>query len=158
MGWVVSATPQPIYLRERRGTHCIWGWVGPRTGLDSNSSRGSGSSNQFVVFTCTQEGHEHTHTPVILTLWAAGAQVTAKFVLRAPSGHLTLSKVLLFKPGLGLLCYRQIFLSSWITVNSFSFFPHTYSAASWYYQSFFYSPTDAQVNCLKNNLKFTLKF
>jgi hypothetical protein len=23
---------------------------------------------------------------------------------------------------------------------------------------FFYSPTDAQVNCLKNNFKFTLKF
>ena len=32
------------------------------------------------------------------------------------------------------------------------YFSHSYRA-SWYYQSFFYSPTDAQVNCLKNNFK-----
>ena len=29
MGWVVNATPRPIYPRERPGTHCIGGWVGP---------------------------------------------------------------------------------------------------------------------------------
>jgi hypothetical protein len=29
--WVVSTTPWP---RERPGTHCIGGWVGPRAGLD----------------------------------------------------------------------------------------------------------------------------
>ena len=28
----------------------------------------------------------------------------------------------------------------------------------YFYQSIFYSPTDAQVNCLKDNLKFTLQF
>ena len=33
MGWVVSATPWPLYPRERPGTHCIGGWVGPRAGL-----------------------------------------------------------------------------------------------------------------------------
>jgi hypothetical protein len=33
-GWVVNATPRPLYLRERPGTHCIGGWVGPRAGLD----------------------------------------------------------------------------------------------------------------------------
>jgi hypothetical protein len=33
-GWVVSTTPRPLYPRERRGTHCIGGWVGPRVGLD----------------------------------------------------------------------------------------------------------------------------
>ena len=27
MGWVINATPRPIYPRERRGTHCIGGWV-----------------------------------------------------------------------------------------------------------------------------------
>jgi hypothetical protein len=33
-GWVVSTTPRPLYLRERPGTHCTGGWVGPRAGLD----------------------------------------------------------------------------------------------------------------------------
>src|SRR5215475_3046711 len=33
-GWVVSTTPRPLYPRERPGTHCIGGWVGPRAGLD----------------------------------------------------------------------------------------------------------------------------
>jgi hypothetical protein len=28
------ATPLPLYPRERPGTHCIGGWVGPRAGLD----------------------------------------------------------------------------------------------------------------------------
>jgi hypothetical protein len=34
MGWVVSATPQPLYQREKPGTRCIGGWVCPRAGLD----------------------------------------------------------------------------------------------------------------------------
>jgi hypothetical protein len=34
MGWVVNATPRPLYPRERPGTHCTGGWVGPRAGLD----------------------------------------------------------------------------------------------------------------------------
>jgi hypothetical protein len=34
MGWVVNATPWPFYSRERLGTHCTRGWVGPRAGLD----------------------------------------------------------------------------------------------------------------------------
>jgi hypothetical protein len=33
-GWVVTATPRPFYSRERPGTHCIGGWLGPRAGLD----------------------------------------------------------------------------------------------------------------------------
>ena len=37
-GWVVNATPRPLYRpppsRERPGTHCIGGWVGHRTGQD----------------------------------------------------------------------------------------------------------------------------
>jgi hypothetical protein len=34
MGWVVNATPRPLYPRERSDTHSIGGWVGPRAGLD----------------------------------------------------------------------------------------------------------------------------
>jgi hypothetical protein len=34
MGWMVIATPRPLYPRERSGTHCVGGWVGPKTGLD----------------------------------------------------------------------------------------------------------------------------
>ena len=34
MGWVVNATLRPLYSRERPGTPCIGGWVGPRADLD----------------------------------------------------------------------------------------------------------------------------
>ena len=33
MKWVVNATPRPVYPRERPGTYCTRGWVGPRAGL-----------------------------------------------------------------------------------------------------------------------------
>jgi hypothetical protein len=38
MVWVVNTTPWPLYPRERRGTHFIGGWVGPRpvsTGVEN---------------------------------------------------------------------------------------------------------------------------
>jgi hypothetical protein len=34
MGWVVNATARSLYPRERPGTRCIGGWLGPRAGLD----------------------------------------------------------------------------------------------------------------------------
>jgi hypothetical protein len=34
-GWTVSTTPRPLYPRERPGTHCTGGWVGPRAGLEA---------------------------------------------------------------------------------------------------------------------------
>jgi hypothetical protein len=34
MGWIVNPVARPHYPRERAGTPCIGGWVGPRTGLD----------------------------------------------------------------------------------------------------------------------------
>jgi hypothetical protein len=34
MGCVGNATSRPLYPQERSGTHCVGGWVGPRTGLD----------------------------------------------------------------------------------------------------------------------------
>jgi hypothetical protein len=33
-GWGVNATPQPLYPRERHGTHCVRGWVGPSASLN----------------------------------------------------------------------------------------------------------------------------
>ena len=33
-GWVFKATPRPLYPRERPGTRCIGGWMGPRACLD----------------------------------------------------------------------------------------------------------------------------
>jgi hypothetical protein len=53
--WVVSTTPRPLYPRERPGTHCTGGWVGPRVGLDvcekSHLYRDSipGSSSSYPV-------------------------------------------------------------------------------------------------------------
>ena len=38
MGWVVNATSQPLYPRERTGTHCVGGWVGPRARLHANGN------------------------------------------------------------------------------------------------------------------------
>jgi hypothetical protein len=34
MGWVVYATLQPLYPRERPGTQFIGGWLGIRASLD----------------------------------------------------------------------------------------------------------------------------
>jgi len=34
MGWVVNATPRPLYPLKRPGTHYIGGWVGPGVGLE----------------------------------------------------------------------------------------------------------------------------
>jgi hypothetical protein len=34
MGWVIDATPRPLYSRERPSTRYIEGCVGPRAGLD----------------------------------------------------------------------------------------------------------------------------
>jgi hypothetical protein len=34
MGWVVNATPRPLYHREKPGTHCLGGWVVSRADLE----------------------------------------------------------------------------------------------------------------------------
>jgi hypothetical protein len=34
MEWVINATTRQLYLREKSGTHCIGGWIGPRAVLD----------------------------------------------------------------------------------------------------------------------------
>ena len=40
MGWVLNATTRPLSTRERPGTHCTGGWVGPRVGLDGCEKKG----------------------------------------------------------------------------------------------------------------------
>ena len=46
LGRGVSTTLQPLYHRKRPGTHCIGGWVGPRTGLEGcGKSRAHRDSN-----------------------------------------------------------------------------------------------------------------
>jgi hypothetical protein len=37
-GWVISTTPQPLFSRERPGTHCTGGWVGLEAGLDGTEN------------------------------------------------------------------------------------------------------------------------
>ena len=60
MEWVVRTTPRPLYPREVPGTHCIEGWVGPRTGLDgcgkSHAHRDSipGPSSSYQVAIATE--------------------------------------------------------------------------------------------------------
>ena len=39
-GWVVNATPRPLYPRERPGTHCIGGWVGLGAGVENLAPTG----------------------------------------------------------------------------------------------------------------------
>ena len=52
---VVNATPRPLYPRERPGTHCIGGWVGPRAGLD-----GCGKSRPTGIRSPDRPGHSES--------------------------------------------------------------------------------------------------
>ena len=38
MGWVVIATPRPLYPLERPDTHYIGDWLGLRAGLDGRGN------------------------------------------------------------------------------------------------------------------------
>jgi hypothetical protein len=54
-GWVVNTMPRRLYPRERPGTHCTGGWVGPRTGLD-----GCEKSRPHRDFVCSQVLHSNS--------------------------------------------------------------------------------------------------
>ena len=78
MGWVVNATPRPLYPRERPDTHCIGGWVSPRAGLEGcgksrpgrDSIPGPSSpqrvavpiANTYIYIYIYIYIHTHTHT------------------------------------------------------------------------------------------------
>ena len=57
MGWVINATPQPLYARQIPGTHYIGDWVGPRASPD-----GCGKSlhhRESIPELCRQQGVAH---------------------------------------------------------------------------------------------------
>jgi hypothetical protein len=67
MGWVVNATPRPLYPRERPGTHCIGGWVGPGTGLD-----GCGEARPHRAFTCDKREENKV---TAYSMWTNGGEI-----------------------------------------------------------------------------------
>jgi hypothetical protein len=66
MVWVINVTPRPLYPRERPGTRCIGGWVGPRPALDRcGKSHPTGIRwtlisypNKGLVAGCCEYAHE----------------------------------------------------------------------------------------------------
>ena len=64
MGWVVNAKPRPLYPRERPGTHCIGGRVGPRAGLD-----GCGKS-------CTPPGFDPRTVQPVVSRYPGSKKIT----------------------------------------------------------------------------------
>ena len=76
MGWVVNATPRPIYPRERPGTLCIGRWVGPRASLDGcGKSRlhrdlipGPSSPSQVIIPTVSYAILRSAHTMYLCVL------------------------------------------------------------------------------------------
>ena len=67
MGWVVNATPRPLYPRERTGTHCTGGWVGPRAGLDEDKNLpppGLDPRTVQPVVSCYSDGAVAAHSVI----------------------------------------------------------------------------------------------
>ena len=67
--------PAVLYPRERPGTHCTGGWVGPRTGLDG---RKISPYRDYYVHVQT---HNHLTTPtklatfILVPLWALNSVI-----------------------------------------------------------------------------------
>jgi len=70
MGWVVNATPRPLYPRERPGTQCTGGGVGLTVGLD-----GCGKSRPPPGF----DPRTVQPVPSSYTDWAIPARINSKF-------------------------------------------------------------------------------
>jgi hypothetical protein len=73
MGWLVNATPRPLYPRERPGTHCTFGWVGPKFRLD-----GCGKSRSHPSSAEVKERVE----PYLYPLCLRGKLLGVRFVLQ----------------------------------------------------------------------------
>jgi len=77
---VVNATTRPLYPRERPGTYCVGGWVGPRAGTKNLAPPGIRSPDSPALANCCTEWtftaypspqHQtlesfHLHAPVTL--------------------------------------------------------------------------------------------
>jgi hypothetical protein len=76
MGWVVNATPRPLYPRERPGTHCIGSWVGLRarwTGTENFASTGIRSPDRparsVSLYRLSCPYMLHTYIDLVITLY-----------------------------------------------------------------------------------------
>ena len=110
MGWVISATPRQLYLRERPGTHYIGGWVGPRAGLDwcgkFRPHRNSipRPSNQRRVAIPTELSRSAIRMVRVPNTARSGKQTITKgrkMRIRFPTQEIILSSCVTFRPALG---------------------------------------------------------
>ena len=170
-----ASRPGRSLPRKRHGTHCTGGWVGPRAGLDrcgkSRHHRDSirGPSSPWPVAIPTELPGPCMWGTLSLFVWYLWQNfkylsfAQERFVLGAILyvEHCVLLKSILLTTNFnsilcgGILKFGNKELVEWI-LNTLFLFSHTYRI-SCCYQRFFYSPTDAQVNCLINNFKIDIK-
>ena len=82
MGWVVNATTRPLYPRERPGTHCIGGWVGPRASLDSCGESEVGCSDIIIIIISSSSSSSSSSSITReqnLLLWRRPGSVRSSF-------------------------------------------------------------------------------
>ena len=92
MGWVFNATLQPLYPRERPGTHCIGGWVDPvwtdgenlaphwnsnpgpsslqRVAIPSTLSRPTEDLQYQIENSCVDKGIRNRKVGMLTTVWS----------------------------------------------------------------------------------------
>jgi hypothetical protein len=92
---VVSTTPRPHFPRERPGTHCIGGWVGPRVCLDvcEKSRPHRFLKLNWTLFIYCGPGYRGRYNDCLRAGWSRDRiQVDARFsalVQKGPGAHLT---------------------------------------------------------------------
>jgi hypothetical protein len=126
-GWVVSSTPQPhFYPRERPGTHCTGGWVGPRASLDSGKSRTTGirspvrPARSQSLYRLSYLAHRsysphsemrlRTSTERQLRL-GVGKSLDAKMLIRVTKGF---AMSTLPVPGIYVTKYMRVMFKNWL--------------------------------------------
>jgi hypothetical protein len=83
MGWVVNATPRPLYPRERPGIHCIGGWVGPRAGLDGcEKSRPHRDSIPGTSSTVAIASHKRSEATELFWMGTAFHEINPKELIQ----------------------------------------------------------------------------
>ena len=83
MGWVVNATPRPLYPRERTGTHCIGGRVGLRAGLDGcGKSRPPPGFDPRTVQPVATVSHKRSEATAVFWMGNAFQEISPKEFIR----------------------------------------------------------------------------